>query len=331
MQNSKFLIGVLLILAAISLYILQSKDKTASVTEDSYLVPELQTMINEVDKINISKDSQTITLSKQDEIWSIAEVDNYLADANKIAVLLLELRNFKLKEKKTTNADNYSKLALSDDTATKIVLSNAQGQFADISLGKKAQREQGTYVRINNQKQTWLATGLSTLKLEPKDWIITTILDVEVNSIKSVQYNPVDSVAFTINKLTPADNDFVLADIPTNKQIKADVKLDNLANGLQKFNIESAMTRTELPTDSKTMSINYQLFSGMSYQLNLYKQDQKHLLTIDIGNAENQTGIVNQLANWQFVIPEFKYQALHQNLADLIQEAPLATASEVKD
>lgn len=322
MQNSKALVGLLILLAGISFFVVQNNKVKSDLTQEQYLIPELQSNINDVTNIIISKNNQTINLNKQEGIWRIAESDDYLADANKIATLLIELRKFELKEKKTSNEENYDKLELSDNTATKIIIKNPKGQFADFSIGKGAQRSQGTYVRKNNDKQTWLATGTVSVKLDSKDWIVTTILDVDVSKIKAVSYKPSSSMAFSINKTTPTDTHFILQNIPEGMQTKVDADLNALANGLQKFSIESAVTKSELPLESKTMTVSYHLFSGMSYQLNLYKPEEEedtHLMTIVIGNAERDSSFDKQLENWQFVIPKFKFDALSKKMEDFIE------------
>jgi len=332
MQNNfKLLLGVLAILLVSSYFILQNKSVSTTMGTQM-LVPELKNLINEVDGIVISKNEKTITLNKQDGIWRIAEVDNFMADTNKIATLLLDLRKFSLKDKKTSNVDNYNKLSLAESgehAASRILLKNATNQFADISIGKQAQRSQGTYVRKNAESQTWLSDGVLNLKLDSSYWIVNTILDIDGSMVKSVTFKPADSASFNINKLTPNDQGFVLGNIPADMQLKSATDLNSLANGLQKFSIESAAAKTDMSEDILITSVIYQLFSGMTYQLDLFKQDENRLLRLSLENVDNNSKFVQQLESWVFTIPGYKFDALNKKLEDFIESKPEQSSEPV--
>jgi hypothetical protein len=337
MQNNfKLLIAILLVLLVVS-YFVVNNNGSKQTTESPMLVPELQDLINKVDGIVISKNDKSIHLEKQGDSWRIAEVENFLADTNKVATLLLDLRKLTLKQMKTSNPENYGRLQLAEagaDAATRIVLKNASSQFADISIGKQAQKTQGTYVRKNAQKQSWLAEGVISVNLDKNYWMITDILDIDRNSIKSVAFKPVAAEAFTISKLTPKDTAFVLDDIPVNKRLKATADLNNYANGLQKLSIDSATQKQQFPEEKLVMTVIYQLFSGMSYQLDLFKEGDKHMMTLHLQNADDNAKFDKKLQNWLFTIPSFKFDALNKKLTDLIEDIPVAdaiTATEKKD
>jgi hypothetical protein len=327
MQNNfKLLITALIILAVISYFVLQNNHAN-NTSEAQLLVPELGNLINEVDGIEIKKNDKSIHLSKSDGIWRIAEADGYMADTNKIANLLLGLRKFTLKEKKTNNPDNYHRLDLAEtgeNAAAIIKLKNADSQFADISIGKQAQRSQGTYVRKNDDPQTWLSQGEINLDMDSSNWIVTSILDIESHNIKSVSFSPSESVAFNINKLTPDDQNFVLDNIPQGMQIKADTDINSLASGLQKLSIDSVLKIMDTIDVPKVNTITYQLFSGMTYQLDLYNEGDQYMLTVELKNITDDTQFDKQLENWLFVMPKYKFEALNKSLDQLIE-----TKSEV--
>lgn len=333
MQNNlKFLIGILIVLAGISFYVLQD-DVSKNSNERALLIPELQEQVNDVDEVIISKNDKIISLSKESGSWRIAEANGFLADANMVATLLLDLRKFKLKDKKTSNPANYKSLSLAEtgeNAATKIILKNSGKQFADISIGKQAQSSQGTYVRRNSDVQTWLAEGLLSVKLDSNDWIVTNILDIDNGQIKSVTFSPEASEqGFTINKLTPNDEAFVLENIPQGMQVKADAGINDFANGLQKFTIDSATKKLETK-NTIILSVVYQLFSGIQYNLNIFQGAEQYLLHIDLENADSASEFDKQLTNWAYVIPQYKFDALNKKLSDLIETIPVAT-TEKKD
>ena len=149
-------------------------------------------------------------------------------------------------------------------------------------------------------------------------------MDVESNNIKSVSFSPSELTSFRINKLTPDDQSFVLENVPQDMQIKADADINGLAGGLQKLSIESVSKINDTIDAQKVNTITYQLFSGMTYQLDLYSKDDQKLLTVQLQNVNDDAQFDKQLENWLFVIPQYKFEALNKSLDQLIE-----TKSEV--
>ena len=194
MKNNVLLVGILLVLAVSSYFVLSDNGNDNDTTR--LLVPELQDQINEINGVVISKNDKQVSLSKKDGNWVVAEQQGFIADANNVANLLLELRKMTLKQKKTSNPENYHRLQLDESgvqAATNVVLKVDDIQLVEIAIGKKSQTGRGTYVRLNSDEQTWLASGSPNIKLESKDWIVTTILDIDSSLIKSVSYKSEDS------------------------------------------------------------------------------------------------------------------------------------------
>jgi len=320
-NNGKLLFGLLLVLTAISYIVIDNK--ASMLDETQQLIPELQSDINDIDKIVLDKNDQRISLYKQSGVWKVNEVDGFFADTNKVANLLLDLRKLTLKEKKTKNPKNFAKLSLADsgkDAATFITLYNGELEISNISIGKEAQRSQGTYVRKNSENQTWLSEGLFNVKLDAQSWILKTIIDIDNSAVKSIQFSPINSVRFKINKLTPQDTEFIIKNIPENKKIKADANLNYLAGGLKNLTIDSAIGLPEMTDEFLTTKVEYQLFSGMIYSLELYNNGEKYQLKISQDNAEADHIQDKILENWLFEIPEYKYNALNVTLSDFVED-----------
>lgn len=320
-NNSKFLIAILIVMFIGSYFVLQNNQSSIN-GEAQLLIPELQNKINDVDVIVLSQNGNQLHLIKSEGIWHLTEAENYLADTNKIASLLLNLRKFNMTDKKTSNPENYKSLGLASngkDAATVVKLSHGEQQFADIALGKKAQKSQGTYVKKNADKQTWLSTGEVNVSLDSNDWIVTTILDIPSSNIQSVIYSPKDSKSFEINKLTPKDQAFALkTELPEKMQLKESIQLNELANGLQNFKIDS-VSDAELNAVNADLKVQYKTFNGVIYQLQIYKINDKYVLNLKLENADSASDFDKQLQNWHYDIPSYKFDALNKKLDDLIE------------
>jgi len=328
-NNLKYLIIVFILLFVVSYFVLDSNNSESN--ESMMLIPELKSQINDITSIIITKNEQTLSFSNSSGTWRILEANNYLADANMIATLLLDLRKLKLKEKKTLKPENYSWLSLDKtgvNAATQIKLRNTKSQFADVFIGKKSQNFQGTYVRKNNDPQTWLSEGSINIKLAPEDWIVSTIIDINTNEIKSVTYES-NGEQFIIDRIAPNES-FSLLDIPESMQLIANINLNDLANGLQKFNIESASTRVDVET-LPMLTVTYQLFSGLRYHLKVTQVNELYHLNIDLTQTDSATDFDRQLENWTFVVAKYKFDALNKNLSDLIEEKSNNTPIQGQD
>jgi hypothetical protein len=321
MPNNIKLLGLLLILAFIS-YLVMDK-KVSEIDSEQKLIPELELHINDIDTIILGKNNQKVSLYKKSGIWRVAEVDDYFADTNQVANLLLGLRKMTLKEKKTKNPDNFAKLFLAEsgnNAGTFIKIYKGELEVANISIGKEALRSNGAYVRINSESQTWLSDGLISVNLDANAWISKIILDVDNRQIKSIKFSPTDRSEFSINKLTPNDTKFILKDIPINRKLRADIDLNNLAGGLKKLNINSVIKLPEITNEFLTNKVEYQLFSGMIFTLHLYKNDSKYQLKIIQDNAETGQNQSKLLQQWLFQISEYKYNTLNISLSDYLEE-----------
>jgi hypothetical protein len=321
MPSNRKLLGLLLVLIFMSYLVIDNK--ASEIDTEQKLIPELESHINDIDTIILSKNNQKVSLSKKLGSWRVTEVDGFLADTNQVASLLLGLRKMKLKEKKTKNPDNFAKLSLAEsgnNAATIIKLYKGASEIANISIGKEALRSQGAYVRKNSENQSWLSDGLLTVNLDAFSWIFKTIVDVDNRKIKSIKFTPTDKSEFSFNKLTPNDTEFVLKNIPINRKIRTDVDLHNLAGGLKNLNVNSAIKLPEMTNVFLTNKVEYQLFSGMIYTLYLYHIDDKYQLRMTQDNAEAGQNQDKMLQNWLFEIPEYKYNALNVSLENYLEE-----------
>lgn len=321
MKNNLILISVLVVLVIVTIITLKG-NKTSN-TESQYLIPELMQSINDVDFIGLKRDSETVTLKNQSGTWIVEEGNGFMADANKVAKLLLELRKVTLKEKKTSNPQKYSVLQLADSgskAGTQVVIKSKNQNISDIYVGKRSQSSTGVYVRKTGDSQSWLAEGALELKLDSSYWLLTTIFDIENNQIKSVTYSKSETETLIINKLTPDDQQYHISNLPAGKQIKSSVNLSDLANGLKSFTIDTAIPRQEFEPD---LTVSYEDYNGTKYNLNISQVDEKYILNISYENSDSLSEFDLSLQNWSFEIPSYKYNALNQTLDSITEDIPL--------
>lgn len=316
-NNTRYLIVIALVLALASYVVLQNKSTEIEV--NTLLIPQLQDMVNDVDNIGIIQGNSSIHFYKEDGSWRIVELNSFFADTNKIAQLLLSLRAFRLKQAKTSQSKKYVILGLEGPQAINIILKKHGKVFADVYIGKQALKTQGTYVRKKSDKQSWLSTGQINVTLDKEEWIVKNIIDVGVQEVQSVSYQPINGHAFKIVKNISADESFIFEFPTKNDQIKPNVNSSTLANGLSKFIVNNIVSDVVLGKDDLVNSVSYTLFSGTVYQLNLYNQTGKNYVMITIENSESLTSVEKQLDKWVFSLPQFKFDALNKSSIDILE------------
>ncbi len=324
MQNNiKILLVVLFLLAGISFFVLKNNQTHDEAWKNAKFIPSLAEQINNIDAIAMKKASQTITLSKDNGIWHLAEKNNYIADANKIADTLLELRKLTIKNKKTSNAEKYQHLGLSQEgtnPATFITLKSNGKIIADVVIGKLAARSLGVFAKHHEQKQSYLLEGQMQLNLDVSEWMVSQLFNINAEKVKSVSYAPAQAQAFTIAKSTEDEKDFSLLNMPENKQLKGTVALKNLANGLVNFSIDDVVARSTVGADELVNQISYTLFSGEEYLLKIFKKDEKYYLTLKVANLSDNSVFAKNIEKWLFVIPKYKFEALNKRLDDVLED-----------
>ena len=320
-SNSKYLLGLFVVLAIGSVFVIQSKKDSTS-NELKYVVPELQTNINAIDYIDISKNENQVTLYKKEGTWRIKQEQDFFADANKIANLLLDLRKLKLKQKKTSNPDKFSQLSLSNkgkNAATLLKIKAKEQMISTVYFGKKANNNNGTYIRMGDENQSWLIDGVVHINEEKDNWLVENLINLDSTKIKSVSYNPQVGKGFSINKLTPEDKNFAVSGLAENQLIKTDIKLNDFAKGLEKFAIEGIADKQKFDKLQPSIVVRFEEFSGLTYEITLFKSDEKHLMKVNVINSTNASAFVKSLPKWLYVIPKYKYDSLNKKLNDILQ------------
>jgi hypothetical protein len=183
MKNRSF--TVLIALAGLSIaaagYALwQAGAARQNVTIDQTLFPDLIKQADDIMRIDISGDGQTITLQRQGKSWVLPQKTNEPADAARIAQLIAAMENLVLVERKTANPSRYADLKLGPPgkdkgDGTEVKLIDATGMIlADAIVGKIAPSlgrvGGGFYARRTDQPASWLVQGMIDVPVGLADW-----------------------------------------------------------------------------------------------------------------------------------------------------------------
>ena len=134
---------------------------------------------DQVAKIEIIAAGETTTLSKQDDNWVVASMDNYPADSDGITELLSKVAEFKNTQRVSNNPEKQAEFEV-DSTGVEAKLMDANGTLlAHLFVGKTTPGFLSSYVRVADSNDVYVAQGYlqSVFNKGTRTWKNRTIFD----------------------------------------------------------------------------------------------------------------------------------------------------------
>lgn len=217
-----------------------------------------------VQNIQITKDKDTVTLTKEQNEW---KVNGKRANKTKIDEILNQLLP-QTAELISQNESRQKEFEVTDDLATKVKLGNS----ITLLIGKSGSG--GSYVRFDNDKNVFLLKNLYaySISTDGKDWMDKTILSVDKDKIQKLLFQA-SSGKFSLIK----DKDKWTIEGESNEPKKD--KLDSFLVSLSSLNADSVAdndTLQKYPQVSDTqVTVEY---DGKKETLQFYKGESDYLV-----------------------------------------------------
>ncbi len=221
------------------------------------LIPGMKAAVNDVQTLRIvgAGDQTLATLNRTEKRWTVAERAGYPADIEKVREYLLRLADSKLLEAKTSTESLYAKLGVED-----VKSAEAKGSRIEIDGLKvpvklvvgnyNAQAGGGTFVRRNDEPQTWLAKGTLIPEKQAVNWLDKALSDVPSSRIKQVEITQAGS-NLRAHKQTPADANFQIDGVPKGRQLKSAFEGNALAGVLSGLRFDDVRASEGFPIDAE--------------------------------------------------------------------------------
>jgi hypothetical protein len=204
MTKIKSLLRAIILLSLVSVTYFAKKegdnDLYALNSANTIFIPGLIEKLADVDNIVLTKNNQRLEFFRENDVWYLA--NKYPVNNSLINNLLLEICNFKLLDKKTSNADNFDKLDLGDDNSLHLLLrSSQQEEILNLLIGKATnviineELMSKIFVRHTDNNQAFLVLGKLDCDLDLKSWIeqplkyLSSTKDIRKVTIVDKNYN----------------------------------------------------------------------------------------------------------------------------------------------
>ncbi len=305
--------------------------------------PGLIDRVNEVTTIIVESSGGTVTVQRGPQDWTVKESDGYPADARKIQKTVLALAELSFLEPKTRRPDRYATLEVNDPgvaktSARRIRLLDGRGNpMAEAILGKSkpflpGSSSGGIYLRLPDEKQSWLAKGEPEVGAEPKDWLRRTITDIAAERIRRVVLRHPDGDRIIVVRKKHENGDFVVENLPRGKVLRYDSDADGLAAILDDFDLDDVRKANRIDfVPGKTTVVDFLTSDGLVLRLDVVARNggswARLAVEADKDAAEKAVKEARELAartdGWVYRIPEYLAARLKRRMADLVKDAPV--------
>lgn len=291
MQNKSKHIIILATLAAIFILATLFSGPTNNFIEGSGdpVFPDLLARVNDVTFIKIEKNDASITLTRDNELWTIKENDHYPAAIDKVRQLVLGIGNMKRIEPKTGKPENYEQLGLRDvskkgSQAVHITLiAGSDKKLADLIIGNSkpaGANDTGKYyyIRTKDDAQSWLAEAKLPDQWQPKDWLDIDILEINRDRIQQVKVTHPDGELVYIHRDSPSLRDFILDSLKPGEKVTAPYEVNNIATTFTKMTFDDVVNAANAKTgDTPLYSAVLQTFDGLEITFQPFAAGEKFL------------------------------------------------------
>jgi len=280
------LLIILALLAGSGVLILHFQDQDSPSGEmGAFLIEQLPA--NEIASITIDRPGDSVSMTKEGDLWVVKDRFGYPADFSKISDLAKTLKRVKVGRKFGPSDDLKKRLALKspDDTGapesergTRVRLKDGAGNtLVDILLGKTRTRggenrsPDGQYVMLANDPDIFLVgTPFSSFEVGPSAWLEKELVKVTAEDVKKiVSFGPNQGEKRFILERPEKGKDFELLRPSTDKKTEKSA-LNRLAGALSSLRAED-ISNPSAPPESVSPKLSprldYYLYNGMIYHV----------------------------------------------------------------
>lgn len=320
---------------------------------DAPVFPGITPRLAEAERIEIRRHDGTVTLTRKDGIWVIAEKHDYPARAERVREVFTGLADLRLVEERTGNPELFGRLGLEDitvegGTSQKLTVSDGKGNtIAELIVGRRRIRTAGNlpeaiYIRRPGETRTWLAEGSLRVDADPLLWVEREVLDVKRQRVARVTTQRAGAEAVTVLRADPAAEHAAVADPPEGFRPEQN-KVDDLPRALEWFSFNDVRPAAELAEAEAAGEAHVVTFDGLRLAIRVVKADDKRWAIVAAEwaapeaplpehppeelrtpeAARDEAGrLAQRLAPWAFQIADWKADVLTYRLDDLRAPPP---------
>lgn len=244
--------------------------------ERTALYPGIEERLNDVTGVRINTQADgTLTMSKGERGWILAEKYGYAADFDKVRQTLVELSSMETLEPKTSKPENYPELAVEavgeqggkPTSSTHVTVSAGSEAVADLIVGRTRPKDvgAGVFVRKNGEDRAWLATGSYQPNTRAIQWLDRNVVNIDSRRIRHVRMMHADGDNFEVEKPDIASEDMAYASpVPEGLEAKPVHEMNNMASVTDFLILEDVRPASEVDWTAGPVVSTYETYDGLN-------------------------------------------------------------------
>jgi hypothetical protein len=292
-QHFSWLLVATLVVGTL-IFLLPGKTSKESEFKVRSLLPDLAVQVNGINRVTVKAagDTTVATLKRLDDAWVVEEFHDYPADWPKLRELLAALAKARIIEPKTSNAEYFPRLGVSDianeDSQAILLQLQADGSDRAVLVGNAAEGREGQYVRLLEGEQALLIDQQLAVPAEAKDWLQADIINVSDAEVVEFSVLHADGSGIKGSKTSADDEDFTLQDIPAGREVLSAWSVNSMANALSNLQLDAVA-----PADTVDFSTASQFrlltADGLQVLAELVELDEQSWLRISASSYTDES------------------------------------------
>lgn len=320
----------------LALWVTSSKPPGTAAEAGRLVLPDLESSINGVTEVRISKgDGTRTTLTKGATDWIIGE-RGFPADSSHVRKLLLDLASLKVVEEKTSDPANYAELGVDAVTSPRssgtLIELVEPGKTLSLIVGKPSGMK-STYVRVADAKQSLLASPQVIPDADPRRWLNDSVIDLPETRVEAVRVQPATGPAYTAMRDSPKQLDFTVPDLPKGRQLSSVTAPNAVADALSSLTLDDV--RKAGGAGTNPVHATFETFDGLTIDVSGRQDGNSRYITISAQSSSKATQGEAQKLNarfggWEIGLLGYRYDSLFQPLEGLLAKPAAAKTAKGK-
>ena len=238
--------------------------------------------------------------------WVAVTKDRYPADPDTIAQFLTSLAALKLNEKLTDDPERLARLQLEAPDAPaarsrRVTVLAADGSvLADLFVGRTVARmvgetEGGTYLRLGDETQAWLAAGAVALPDDVLGFVDRRLTSLPKDTVRRVSITQADGTLVMAERETPTYPLKVKSGLPENTPADPS-QVVRLAQLLEQLSFEDVAAAAAVTFPAEVVTTDVVSFDGVEVVMTLAEIDGQPWMRLSAKLAEQHSVVPERKA-----------------------------------
>jgi hypothetical protein len=282
-----------------------------------------------VKRLDLRHHKGGFSFTRGQTFWQSDDTFNYPASARRVDGLINDLAELRLAEPKTQRPDRYARIGVQPIEAAnargaRLRLYDAQDQLiVDAIIGDRISRptgdaKAGTFLRLTDQKQAWLASGAITLPLSLRPWLQSSVINLVPATVAQIEI--IDQRGQRRLRRKTAMHSFTITSagdaskkpIPAGRQV-----VDQLLTALQPLRFSDVRRRQTEPVFRAIAVVKIQRFDGLILTIHIADEDGIAWIQLE---AERLPGITSDALTREIAALQSRFQPWTFQIADWIND-----------